>query len=99
MAVRFAGGFRPLPQSKALIAYVVEKTGASEIRRQECTRLLAPDIDAHVSERLNQLSGLCPVAFVAWGADMGIDVLAIALEFAAKSPDRVIREAVRQFRP
>lgn len=32
----------------------------------------------------------------AWGADMGIDVLAIALEFAAKSPDRNIRDAAKQ---
>ena len=29
----------------------------------------------------------------AWGNEMGLDVLALALEFAAASPDRAIREA------
>ena len=34
----------------------------------------------------------------AWGKEMGLDVLALALEFAAKSPDRAIREAAKAYR-
>lgn len=33
----------------------------------------------------------------AWGADMGIDVLAVALEFASKSPDKIVRDAVKAY--
>ena len=32
----------------------------------------------------------------AWGAEMGLDVLALALEFAAISPDRAIRDAAKE---
>ena len=31
----------------------------------------------------------------AWGKAMGLDVLALALEFASKSPDKAIREAAQ----
>jgi hypothetical protein len=31
----------------------------------------------------------------AWGREMGLDVLALALEFASQSPDRLIREAAK----
>lgn len=34
----------------------------------------------------------------AWGAEMGLDVLALALEFAAASPDKAIREAAKAAR-
>ena len=31
-----------------------------------------------------------------WGRENGVDVLAVCIEFAAASPDRAIREAVKQ---
>jgi hypothetical protein len=33
----------------------------------------------------------------AWGREMGLDVMALALEFAASSPDRAIREAAKAY--
>ena len=33
----------------------------------------------------------------AWGKEMGLDVLALAIEFASKSPDKAIRAAAAAF--
>jgi hypothetical protein len=35
----------------------------------------------------------------AWGREMGLDVLALALEFAAASPDKAVREAAKSALP